>query len=212
VDTILNAIWVQPEKHTLRQEVPTAITDDLQETHDDSQEAPDVPQDTRDVPQEAREVPQVAMTHTWRDLGYDAEADILVENHFCGNSGKDPTKPSRAVLLQLLLKEKVASGRLVIDEIVEGVPVIVRGKSDDGRAPVIVRPPNPADDPPHFDAEDQSQSQSHLQSCLQSHSQSQSQSSSQSHLQGSTYSQPQSRSSSHSQSQSHSQGSTYSQH
>jgi hypothetical protein len=37
---ILSSIWVQPEKHTLRQEVPTAITDtrdDLQETHDDSQ-------------------------------------------------------------------------------------------------------------------------------------------------------------------------------
>jgi hypothetical protein len=92
---ILN-FWVKPE----------TVTDDLQEKHDDSKEAPNVPQEAREVPQEAREVPQVAMTHSWRDLGYDAEADSLVENYFCSlyPPSKEPAKPSRAVLLKLLLK------------------------------------------------------------------------------------------------------------
>jgi hypothetical protein len=128
---IFSSIWVQLEKHTLRQEVPPATTDthdDLQETHDNSQEAPNVPQEAPNV-----------MTLSWRDLQFDAEADTQVENHFCGNLDKDPSKPSRAVLFQLLLKEKVASGRLIIDGIVDGVPVIVRAQSGtvDGRPPAF---------------------------------------------------------------------------
>jgi hypothetical protein len=106
----------------------------------DWQETTNVPQETREESQEAPNVPQGAMTLTWRDLTFDAEADAQVENHFCGNSDKDPTKPSRAVLFQLLLKEKVASGRLVLDDFVDGVPVIVRGKSDDERPPPSRRP------------------------------------------------------------------------
>jgi hypothetical protein len=52
------------------------------------------------------------MTFSWRDLSFDEEADAHVEAHFCrrGSSDKAPIKPSRAVLLQLLLKEKVALG------------------------------------------------------------------------------------------------------
>jgi hypothetical protein len=128
---------------------PETVTNDLQEELDDPQGTPNVPQETREVPQEPREVPQVtrevqqvAMSHTWRDLGYDAEADSSVENYLCNlyPPSKEPSKPSRAVLLKLLLKEKVASGRLVVAEIVDGVPIVVRGgQSDDGRGKIAVR-------------------------------------------------------------------------
>jgi hypothetical protein len=71
------------------------------------------------------------MTLLWRDLSYDDDADAHIEAHFCGRvlSDKDPTKPSRSVLLQLLLKEKVASSKLIIDRIDDGVPIIIRGKA-----------------------------------------------------------------------------------
>jgi hypothetical protein len=117
----LSAIWVQPETPTLRQEVPSATTD----APDDLQETPNNLQETHND-----------MTFSWRDLSFNEEADTQVEAHFCGKSEKDPSKPSRAILLQLLLKEKVASGRLVIDGFVDGIPVIVRG----GRSPGDVDP------------------------------------------------------------------------
>jgi hypothetical protein len=144
---LFSSIWVQAETHTLRQEVPPATTDtpdDLQETPDDPQEAPN---DLQEVPNDLQE--SHVMTFSWRDIQFDAEADTQVENHFCGKSDKDPSKTSRAVLFQLLLKEKVASGRLVIDGIVDGVPVIVRGQSwnvdpgaADGGRPSAFPPPN----------------------------------------------------------------------
>jgi hypothetical protein len=111
----LSAIWVQPETPTLRQEVPSAHTD----APDDLQETPNNLQETHGD-----------MTFSWRDLPFDEEADAHVEAHFCGrgSSDKDPAKPSRAVLLQLLLKEKVASGRLVIDRIDDGIPILIRGR------------------------------------------------------------------------------------
>jgi hypothetical protein len=56
-----------------------------------------------------------------------------------GNVGQGPTKPARSVLLQLLLKEKVASGELVIDGYEEGIPILIRGRGqvseDIGRSP-----------------------------------------------------------------------------
>jgi hypothetical protein len=92
-----SAIWVQPETPILRQEVPSApreAPDDLQETPNNLQETPNNLQETHGD-----------MTFSWRDLPFDKEADAHVEAHFCGrgSSDKDPTKPSRAVLLQLLL-------------------------------------------------------------------------------------------------------------
>jgi hypothetical protein len=71
------------------------------------------------------------MTFSWRDLSYDEDAKAHLIDHFCrrGTSDKDPTKPARSVLLQLLLKEKVASGELVIDGFKEGIPILIRGRA-----------------------------------------------------------------------------------
>jgi hypothetical protein len=120
-----SAIWVQPETPILRQEVPSIPT-----------EAPDIPQEMPNNLQETPNIMQETQEYSWRDLQFDEEADAQVETHFCSKSDKDPSKPSRAVLLQLLLKEKVASGRLVIDGIVDGILVIIRG----GRSPGGVDP------------------------------------------------------------------------
>jgi hypothetical protein len=71
------------------------------------------------------------MTLSWRDLSYDEDADAHILDHFCrrGLLDKDPTKPSRSVLLQLLLKEKVEKGQLVIDRFEDGVPILFRGRA-----------------------------------------------------------------------------------
>jgi hypothetical protein len=57
-----------------------------------------------------------------------------------GKSDKDPSKPARLALLQLLLKNMVASGKLVIDRFEEGIPILSRGhganvSEDVARAP-----------------------------------------------------------------------------
>jgi hypothetical protein len=93
--------------------IPTEAPDILQEMPNNLQETPNIMQETQE--------------YLWRDLQFNEEADTQVETHFCGKLDKDPSKPSRAVLLQLLLKEKVASSRLVIDWFVNGIPVIIRG-------------------------------------------------------------------------------------
>jgi hypothetical protein len=156
-----SAIWVQPETPILRQEVPSIPT-----------EAPDILQEMPNNLQETPNIMQETQEYSWRDLQFDEEADAQVETHFCGKSDKDPTKPSRAVLLQLLLKEKVASGRLVIDGIVDGIPVIIRG----GRSPGDVDPEDTFQSQPqsqlqpyatHSAAQPQSQSQSQSQSQFQ---------------------------------------------
>jgi hypothetical protein len=89
----LSSIIFQQETPIIRQEAPENLQphDDLQGTR--------VTQDN-------------VMTLSWRDLSYDEDADAHILDHFCrrGLSDKDPTKPSRSVLLQLLLKEKVTSG------------------------------------------------------------------------------------------------------
>jgi hypothetical protein len=71
------------------------------------------------------------MMLSWRDLSYDKDAGAHIEDHFCrrGSSDKDLTKPSRSILLQLLLKDKVTSGKLIIDRFEDGVPIIIRGRA-----------------------------------------------------------------------------------
>jgi hypothetical protein len=67
--------------------------------------------------------------YLWRDLSFDKEANTQLLEHFCrrGTLEKDPTKPGKSALLQLLLKNMVASGELVIDRIEDGVPILSRG-------------------------------------------------------------------------------------
>jgi hypothetical protein len=65
---------------------------------------------------------------SWRDLCFDAEVNTQLLDHFCKRSlDKDLSKPSRNALLQLLLKNMVASGELIVDRIEEGVPILCRG-------------------------------------------------------------------------------------
>jgi hypothetical protein len=109
----LSSIIFQPETPILRQEAPK----NLEDTHDDLQGTRDDMQDN-------------VMTLSWRDLSYDKDADAHLLDHFCrrGTSDKDPTKPSRS-FLGLLLKEKDASGELVIDGFEDGVPILIRGRA-----------------------------------------------------------------------------------
>jgi hypothetical protein len=66
--------------------------------------------------------------HLWRDLPFDAEVNAQLLDHFCKRSSdKDRSKPLRSALLQLLLKNMVASGKLIVDRIEEGVPILRRG-------------------------------------------------------------------------------------
>jgi hypothetical protein len=131
-----SAIWVQPETPILRQEVPhdpADAPDELQEMPDDLQETPDDLQEYVDNPQDTSQVRQVdyKMTkYSWRDLSFDKEANTQLLEHFCrrGTSEKDPTKPGKSALLQLLLKNMVPSGELVIDRSEEGVPILSRGQ------------------------------------------------------------------------------------
>jgi hypothetical protein len=68
-------------------------------------------------------------TYSWRDLTFDEDANTHLLDHFCrrGTSDKDPSKPARSALLQLILKNIVASGKLVIDRFEEGIPILSRG-------------------------------------------------------------------------------------
>jgi hypothetical protein len=70
------------------------------------------------------------------DLGTRNMVEFALENdeealldHFCrrGTSDKDPTEHARSVLLQLLIKNMVASGELVVDGFEEGIPILSRG-------------------------------------------------------------------------------------
>jgi hypothetical protein len=130
----LSAIWVQPETPILRQEVPHIpagapdnlqdTLNNLQETLDDSQEYINDPQDSSQV----RQINNKMTKYLWRDLSFDKEANTQILEHFCrrGTSEKDPTKPRKLALLQLLLKNMVASGKLVIDRIEDEVPILSR--------------------------------------------------------------------------------------
>jgi hypothetical protein len=107
--------------------VPTDKPDDLQDRPNDLQEAPDDPQDTSQVQQVVNKMTK----YLWRDLSFDEEANTHLLDHFGrrGTSDKDPTKPARSALLQLLLKNMVASGKLVVDGFEERVPILSRGHS-----------------------------------------------------------------------------------
>jgi hypothetical protein len=106
--------------------VPSAPTD----APDNLKETPNNLQETHDDTQENSQVGN-KMTFSWRDLSYDVDANTLLIDHFCrrGTSDKEPSKPPRSVLLQLLLKDKVASGELVIDRFEEGIPILIRGRA-----------------------------------------------------------------------------------
>jgi hypothetical protein len=69
------------------------------------------------------------MMFSWRDLSYDEDANRLLLDHFCrrGTSDKDPSKLARSALLQLVLKNMVALGKLVINMFDDGVPILIRG-------------------------------------------------------------------------------------
>jgi hypothetical protein len=133
----LRDIWVQPETPLLRQEapyVPADAPDVMQEVPDDLQETPDNPQEEVNDLQGNSQVRQVdfKMTeYSRRDLSFDEEANTHLLEHFCtrGTSEKDPTKPGKTALFQLLLKYMVASGKLVIDRIEDGVPILSRGNA-----------------------------------------------------------------------------------
>jgi hypothetical protein len=156
----LSSIIFQPETPILLQEAP----ENLQDKHDDLQ-------GTRDNTQDKE------MTFLWRDLSYDEDANAHLIDHFCrrGTSDKDPTKPSRSVLLQLLLKEKVASGELIIDGFKEGIPILIRARAhiseDIDRAPEdatttatpTATPMQVASQPLQYLTQSQSQLQPHAQ-------------------------------------------------
>jgi hypothetical protein len=94
--------------------VPQERPDNLQETPDDQQE---------------NDIIDIKMAKLlWRDLPFDADLNNQLLDHFCRRSSdKDPSKPSRSALLQLL-KYMVTSGDLIVDAInEEGVPILCRG-------------------------------------------------------------------------------------
>jgi hypothetical protein len=142
VSKFLSAIWVAeaPNAPDVTQDAPN----DLQDTPDVLQEAPHVPQETPDDLQEAPHVPQETLDDqqenvsdinmakpSWKDLPFDADVKNQLLDHFCRRSSdKDPSKPSRSALLQLLLKYMVTSGDLIFDAInEEGVPILSRGEA-----------------------------------------------------------------------------------
>jgi hypothetical protein len=90
-------------------------------------EAPDVTQDAPNDLQDTPDVPQ------------------LLDHFGRRSSDKDPSKPSRSALLQLLLNYMVTSGNLIFDAInEEGVPILRRGDTThvagDVRADVTLAP------------------------------------------------------------------------
>jgi hypothetical protein len=133
----LSSIWVQPETPLLWQEAPHVHADapdvtqevpnDLQETSDDPQE--DV--NNRQGDSQVRQVDIKMAEYSWRDLPFDEEAIAHLLDHFCRRgSEKDPAKPGKKALFQILLKYMVASGDLIIDRLEEGVPILSRGEGN----------------------------------------------------------------------------------
>jgi hypothetical protein len=84
-------------------------------------------------------------------------------DHFCrrGTSDKDPSKPARSALLQLLLKNMVASGEQIVYRIEEGVPILRRGDATHvtGDVTADVRPAPAQETDLTFESQSQSQSQ-----------------------------------------------------
>jgi hypothetical protein len=141
VSKYLSSIWVQPKTPLLRQEAPHIPSD----APDVAQEVPDNLQDTSDDPQkdvndrqgdcQVRQVDIKMAKYSCRDLPFDKEANAHLLDHFCRRcSEKDPTKPGKMALFQLLLKYMVASGDLIIDRFEEGVPILSR---EEGNAQVM---------------------------------------------------------------------------
>jgi hypothetical protein len=127
--------WEAPD---VTQDTPDNLQDTPnvpQETPDGLQEAPHVPQETPDNLQETPDdqqenVNDIKMAKlSWRDLPFEGDVNNQVLDHFCRRSSdKDPSKPIRSALLQLLLKYMVTSGNLIFDAInEEGVPILCRG-------------------------------------------------------------------------------------
>jgi hypothetical protein len=159
----LSSIWVQPETPILWQEAPhdpADAPDNLQEAPDDLQEDVNDTQGTSQVLQ----VDYKITKYLWRDLSFDEEANTQLLEHFCrrGTSEKDPTKPGKSVLFQLLVKNMVASGELVIDRIKDGVPILSRGNvahADHDLAPPTATPPTATQETDPRVESSQSQSQ-----------------------------------------------------
>jgi hypothetical protein len=82
-----------------------------------------------DDPQDTSQVGNKMTTYSWRDLTFDKVANTHLLDHFCrrGTLDKDLSKPARSALFQLILKNMVASGELVIDRFEEGIPILSRG-------------------------------------------------------------------------------------
>jgi hypothetical protein len=137
VSKYLSAIWVA-EAPDVTQDAPDNLQDtpDVpQETPNGLKEAPHVPQETPDDLQETLDnqqenVNDIKMAKpSWKDLPFDVDVNNQLLDHFCRRSSdKDPSKPSRLALPQLLLKYMVTSGNLIFDAInKEGVPILRRG-------------------------------------------------------------------------------------
>jgi hypothetical protein len=100
--------------------VPADAPDVSQEVPEDLQETSDNPQEEVNNRQGNSQVWQVDLKmaeYSWRDFPFDAETNSHLLEHFCrrGTLEKDPTKPGKMALFQLLLKYITASGKLVSD-------------------------------------------------------------------------------------------------
>jgi hypothetical protein len=176
VSKYLSAIvgWEAPN---VTQDMP----DDLQETPDVTQETPDDLQETPNVPQETPENLQETPTSsrktstTGRASAKSGRLTSKWQSYRGGtclltrckrSSDKDPSKPSRSALLQLLLKYMVAAGKLIVDQInEEGVQILCRGDTThvtgDVAADVTLAPARET----HLTFESQLQSQTQRQPC-----------------------------------------------
>jgi hypothetical protein len=135
VSKFLSAIWVAeaPDTPNVTQDAPN----NLKDTPNGLQEAPHVPQEMPDNLQETLDDQQENVNDinmakpSWKDLPFDTDVKNQLLDHFCRRSSdKDPSKPSRSALLQLLLKYMVTSGDLIFDAInEEGVPILSRGEA-----------------------------------------------------------------------------------
>jgi hypothetical protein len=148
----------------LRQEVPDVpqeAPDNLQETPDDLQETPDDLQETPDDPQDTSQVGNKMTKYSWRDLSFNEDANTHLLDHFCrrGTSDTDPSKPARSALLQLLLKNMVPSGELIVDRIEEGIPILRRGDTTHVNGDVMsnVTPASAQETDLTFESQSQSQ-------------------------------------------------------
>jgi hypothetical protein len=166
--TYLSAIvgWKAPDDLQDTPVVQQETPDNLQETPHVPQETPDNLQETPDDQQEnVNDIIDIKMAKfSWRDQPFDAEVNTQLLVHFCKRcSDKDPSKPSRSALLQLLLKYMVAAGELIVDRInEEGVPILPRGDvTGDVVADVTLAPARET----HLTFESQSQSQAQTQPC-----------------------------------------------